>query len=146
MSTRLIVLLCVLGVLIAAAVVLYIFGKRTQRKQEKQKEEMERNSQTLTLYVIDKKKMKLKDAGLPKVVYDSAPRLSKLTKMPIIKAKAGNRVMSLVCDGEVYKSILPKQELKAQVAGIYIMSAKRVRGPQVEVKTKKKDKWLDKLR
>ena len=60
--------------------------------------------------------------------------------------------MSLVCDAEVYKTLLPKQEVKAMVAGIYVVSAKRIRGPVYEGKGKKtkdgkkKESFIDRLR
>ena len=134
MSTWLIILLIVLGLMIIALVVLYILGRRTQKKQEAQEEDMKKQAQPMTFFIIDKKKMRLKNAGLPKIVYESSPRLAKLGKVPILKVKAGNRVMNLVCDGEVYKTLLPNQEVKAMVAGIYVVSAKRVRGPVYEGK------------
>lgn len=140
----------VLGLILIAMIVLYILGRRTQKKQESQEEEMKKQAQSMTFFIIDKKKMRLKDAGLPKVVYDSAPRLSRLGKVPVLKVKVGNRVMSLVCDAEVYKTLLPKQEVKAQVAGIYVVSAKRIRGPVYEGKKtkdgKKKESFIDRLR
>ena len=148
MPTWTIILLIILVVLIAAVIVLYIFGKRSQKKQEEQRAEMEKQAMTVNLFVIDKKKMRLKDAGFPKIVYDSAPRLSKIGKVPVIKVKITNRVMSLMCDAEVYKTILPKQELRAQIVGVYLLSAKRVRGPVYTAKEhrKKADKLLDKFR
>lgn len=150
MSTWLIILLIVLGLMIIALIVMYILGKRTQKKQEAQEEEMKKQAQSMNFFIIDKKKMRLKNAGLPKVVVDSSPRLAKLGRVPILKVKAGNRVMNLVCDAEVYKTLLPKQEVKAQVAGIYVISAKRIRGPVYEGKVgkngKKKESFIDKLR
>lgn len=151
MSTWLIILLIVLGVMIVALILLYIFGRRTQKKQESQEEEMKKQAQPMNFFIIDKKKMRLKDAGLPKVVVDSSPRLAKLGKVPILKVKVGNRVTNLVCDADVYKTLLPKQEVKAMVAGIYVVSAKRIRGPVYEEKKKGKDgkpkeSFIDKLR
>ena len=150
MKPWLIILLIVLVLMVAALIVLYIFGKRTQKKQETQEEEMKKSAQSMNLFIIDKKKMRLKDAGLPKIVYESAPKLSRLGKVPVLKVKVANRVMSLVCDAEVYKTILPKQEVKAQVAGIYVISAKRIRGPVYEGKKtkdgKKKESFIDRLR
>lgn len=152
MSPWLIVMLCVLGVMILVLIGLYIFGRRTQKKQESQEEEMRKQAQPMNFFIIDKKKMRLKDAGLPKVVLDSSPRLAKLGKVPILKVKVANRVMSLVCDAEVFKTLLPKMEVKAMVAGIYVVSAKRIRGPVYEGKGKKtkdgkkKESFIDRLR
>ncbi|MBR3403129.1 MAG: hypothetical protein IKG67_12945 [Parasporobacterium sp.] len=146
-----IILLIVLVLVIAAFIVLMIVGKKRQKKQDEQLEEMAKTAQTLSLYIIDMKKLRMKDSGLPKVVAESTGRLAKLTKMPVLKVKAGNRVMSLICDPEVYKTLLPKQEVKAKVSGVYVLSAKYVRGPKLEggveaKKQRKVDKFLDKLR
>ena len=146
-----IVLLCVLAAMIIAFIILMILGKKRQKKQEEQTAEMEKQAQTINLFIIDMKKMKMKDAGMPKIVMDSTPRLAKLTKLPVLKVKAGNRVMSLICDAEVYKTLLPKQEVKAKVAGVYVLSAKYIRGPKLDTaakakKQKKVDQLLDKLR
>ena len=99
---------------------------------------MEAASQSMSFFVIDKKKMKIADAGLPKIVYEQTPKYLRRTKLPIIKVKVGPKVMSLICDAEVYKTILPKQEVKATVSGLYVTAAKRVRGPVYEPPKKKK--------
>ena len=146
-----IILLCVLAAVIIAFIVLMIIGRKRQKKQDEQTAEMEKQAQTISLFIIDMKKLRMKDAGMPKVVMDATPRLAKLTKMPVLKVKAGNRVMSLICDAEVYKTLLPKQEVKAKVAGVYVLSAKYVRDPKMDNVTKAKkqrkvDQLLDKLR
>jgi len=152
MPTWLLIVIIVLVVLGGAAVVLYIFGKKSEKQKAKQEEDLSRNAQPLNFYIIDKKKMFLKDANLPKIVMDSVPKRAKIFKMPVLKVKVGNRVMTLLCDPDVYKTLLPKQEVKGMVAGIYVSSAKRIRGPQLE-STKKRDKngkvkesFIDKLR
>lgn len=152
MPTWLLILIIVLVVLAAIIFVMYFFGRKAQKKQAKQEEDLQKNAQPMTFYIIDMKKMRLKDAGLPKIVYDNTPKRSRIFKVPVLKVKAGNKVMSLICDPAVYKTILPKQEVKAMVAGIYVTSAKRVRGPQLE-STKKRDKkgrvkesFIDRLR
>ena len=146
-----IILLIVLALVIAALIVLTILGKKRQKKQEEQTEEMAKQAQTINLFIIDMKKLRIQDSGLPKIVYDSTPKLARLTKVPVLKVKAGNRVMSLICDPDVYKTLLPKQEVKAKVSGVYVLSAKYIRGPKIEggteaKKQKKIDKFLDKLR
>ena len=151
MPTWTIILLAVFAVLLGVLIFLMIKGKKRQKQQEEQTAEMEKTAQTISLYIIDMKKLRMKDAGMPKVVVDATPKLAKLTKMPVLKVKAGNRVMSLICDPDVYKTLLPKQEVKAKVSGVYVLSAKYVRGPKLEggtaqAKEKKVDRWLDKLR
>lgn len=131
------ILLIVIIVLGVIAVILFFLGKKAEKKQAESKAAMEAAQQTMTLFIIDKKKMKLKDAGLPKVVMDSTPKYANLYKMPIVKVKVGSRVMSLIADPGVYEQLLPKQEVKATVSGLYITSAKRIRGPVNETKRKK---------
>lgn len=137
MDTLLIVGLIVLAILAIGLVVIYILGRKAEKKQAEQQEAMASAAQTMSLYVIDKKRMKLKDAGLPKLVLDQTPKLLRGTKLPIVKVKAGPRIMTLICDESVFKTILPKQEVKATVSGLYITAAKRIRGPIYEPPKKK---------
>ena len=131
------ILLIVVIVLGVIAVLLFFLGKKAEKKQAESKAAMDAAQQTMTLFIIDKKKMKLKDAGLPKVVLESTPKYANLYKMPIVKVKVGSRVMSLIAEPRVYETLLPKQEVKATVSGLYITSAKRIRGPVYEGKRKK---------
>lgn len=83
MPTWSIVLLCILAVLIIGVVVLYFLGKKAQKKQAEQEEMMQANKQTISMLIIDKKRMKLKDSGLPQVVIDQTPKLMRRSKLPI---------------------------------------------------------------
>ena len=60
-----IVLLVIAIILVAAMIVLYFLGKKAQKKKEEQDEQMKAAAQTVTMLIIDKKRMKMKDAGLP---------------------------------------------------------------------------------
>lgn len=132
------VMLVILAVLVVAIIALYFFGRRAEKKSAEQREMMEQSSQTMSFYIIDKKRVKIKDAALPKIVLDQTPKYLRRTKLPIIKVKVGPKVMSLICDESVFSTVLPKQEVKAQVSGIYVTSAKRIRGPLPEPKKTKK--------
>ncbi|MBE5922425.1 MAG: hypothetical protein E7269_06700 [Lachnospiraceae bacterium] len=136
------VFLIIAGILIAimliAIVVLYILGKRAEKKQAEQQKTMDAMAQTMSMFIIDKKMMKLKDAGLPKIVYESTPKYARGFKMPIVKAKVGPKPMNFICDDKVFRTLLPKQEVKATVSGIYITAAKRIRGPVYQAPEKKK--------
>ena len=131
------IMLIVLGVLIIALVVMYIFGRRLQKKQDESREQMNAAAQPASILVIDKKKLRLKDAGLPAVVMQQAPRMAKLSKMPVVKAKVGPKVMTLLCDESVYKVIPVKKECKVTISGLYIMEILSARGG-VEQPVKKK--------
>lgn len=134
-------------VVIASGVGLYFlnrYAKKLQDQQEAAAEQMRAMEQAVSMLVIDKKMMKLKDAGLPQIVVDQAPKLSKLSKVPIVKAKVGPRVMTLMCDPKVFEVIPLKKEVKAYVSGIYINGVKGLRG-SLDKKPEKK-KFMDKVK
>jgi hypothetical protein len=80
------------------------------------------------MLIIDKKRMKLKDAGLPQSVLEQTPKLLRGSKLPILKVRIGNRVMSLICDEKIFDSVPTKKEVKASVSGIYVTEVKGLRG------------------
>lgn len=132
------ILLIIFFVLLAILVVLYFVGRKLQKKQSAQQEQMEAMKQTVSMLIIDKKMMKLKDSGLPQMVIDQSPKLMRRTKLPIVKAKVGPRIMTLVADAKVFDLIPVKKEVKATVSGIYITDVKGVRGSLEQPKPKKK--------
>ncbi|MCM1246518.1 MAG: hypothetical protein NC293_12825 [Roseburia sp.] len=124
MKTFLIVLGIVLAVLIVAFIVLSIVGRKLQKKQEASQSQMEAASQVASILVIDKKRLRLKDSGLPKVVVDNTPKYLRRSKVPIVKAKIGPKIMSLMCDEKIFPLLPVKKELKVVLSGIYIMDVK----------------------
>ena len=124
MKTFLIVLGVIDLILLAIMAVLYFVGKKMQKRQEESQAQMQAASQTATILVIDKKRMKLKEAGLPKVVLENTPKYLRGSKVPIVKAKIGPKVMSLMCDDKIFPVLPVKKELKVVISGIYIMGVK----------------------
>ena len=133
-----IVLLVILAVLIIALIVLYFLGKKAQKRQEQQQAQIEAMKQTVSMLIIDKKRMKLKDSGLPQAVIDQSPKLMRGSKLPIVKAKVGPQIMSLVCEEKIFDSVPVKKEVKAVVSGIYITSVKGLHGKPIVTPPKKK--------
>ena len=113
-----IIVLIVVAVLAAIIAVLYFLGKKAQKKQAEQQAVMEQNKQTVSMLIIDKKRMKLRDSGLPQMVIDQTPKLMRGSKLPIVKAKVGPQILSLVSDEKIFDSIPIKKEVKAVVSGI----------------------------
>lgn len=138
MDTWAIILIIVAVVAIVALGVLYYFGRKMQKKQDENQAQMQAAAQTVSILVIDKKKMKMKEANLPKIVLDQTPKYMRGTKVPVVKAKIGPKVMSLICDAKVYDIIPVKKEVKAVISGIYIMDVKGLRG-NLEQKPVKKN-------
>ena len=137
MSTLSIVLLVILVVLIIACVVLYFLGKKAEKKQAEQQEQLDAVAQTVSMLIIDKKRMPIKNSGLPQFVIDQTPKLMRRSKLPIVKAKVGPKIMTLVCEADIFDQIPVKKEIKAEVSGIYIVGARGLRAP-LEKRTKKK--------
>ena len=143
MSTVTIVLLVILVILIGVLIGLYFFGKKAQKKQEEQQAQIEANKQTVSMLIIDKKRLPLKESGLPQMVIDQTPKYMRRTKLPIVKAKVGPKIMTLIADDKIFDLIPVKKEVKAVVSGLYIMEVRGIRG-SLEHKEKKKG-LLDKL-
>jgi hypothetical protein len=137
MSGWQITLLVIMIVMIAAIVALYFLGRRAQKKKEEQDAQIAAAAQTVTMLIIDKKRMRLKDAGLPQVVVEQTPKLMRRSKLPIVKAKVGPKVMSLIADEAIFEEIPLKKEVKATVSGLYITGVKGLRGPLEKPKKKK---------
>ncbi len=138
MNTGTIILLVILAILIIAVVVLYFLGKKAQKRQSEQQAQLDAMKQTVSMLIIDKKRMKMKESGLPQAVIEQAPKLMRGTKLPIVKAKVGPQVMSLVCDEKIFDSVPVKKEVKAVVSGIYITDVKGLHGKTVAAPAKKK--------
>lgn len=138
MSTWTIVLLCILAVLIIAVVALYFLGKNMQKKQEAQQAQIEAMKQTVSMLIIDKKRMKIKDSGLPQAVINQTPKMLRNSKLPVVKAKVGPQIMTLISEEKIFDSIPVKKEVKAVVSGIYITDVKGIHGKLPAVEPKKK--------
>ena len=131
------VLLIIVIILAVVLAVLYFLGKKAQKKQEAQQAQIEASKQTVSMLVIDKKRTPLKEAGLPQMVIDQTPKMMRRMKLPVVKAKVGPKIMTLISDEKIFELIPVKKEVKAQVSGIYIVGVKGVRGA-LETKMKKK--------
>ena len=135
------VIIIVLAVIIGILIALIIIGRKMQKKQQASQADIEAASQIISMLVIDKKKMKVKDATLPKVVGEQIPKYMRFAKLPLVKAKVGPKVMTLIADVKVFDALPLKTEVKVAVSGIYITEIKYIRG-KVEPKplTKKEQR------
>lgn len=120
----LIIIGIVIGVLLVVMVVLYILGNKMQKKQMAQKEEINAAAQQTSMFIIDKKIMPIKDAKLPKIVMEQMPKRYQKSKVPVVKAKVGPQVVTLICDDAIYEDVPQHGEVKAMVSGIYLVGVK----------------------
>jgi len=138
MNTLTIVLLIVTVIVVGITVALYFLGKRAEKKRAEQEEQISSTAQSVSMLIIDKKMMKLKDSGLPEQVIASTPWYAKRSKMPIVKAKVGPKIMTFICDNMIYDAVPVKKEVKAMVSGLYITSVRGLHGKTVQPEQKKK--------
>lgn len=122
-----IVMIVIAVLMIAALVALSIYGKKLQDRQEESQKQLQAAAQNASFLVIDKKKMKLRESGLPQLVIDQTPKRFRGQKVPIVKAKIGNQIMSLMCDEKIFEQIPVKKSVKARISGIYILEVKGLR-------------------
>ena len=149
MSKLSIVLLVILVILIGVLVALYFIGKRLQKHQEEQNERVQATKQPVVIMAVDKKRMKLKESGLPEEVIAQTPWYARRSKVPMVKAKVGSKFMNLIADDKVFDLIPLNQQVKAMVSGIYIVEVKGMRGKKLAPDTTVKKSWwrkqMDKL-
>ena len=135
MSLAVKILLIIVVVLAIVLVVLYFLGKKAEKRQAEQQEKLDAAAQTVSMLIIDKKRMKLKEAGFPAVVIENTPKYLRRSKVPVVKAKIGPKIMTLMCDASVFPILPIKKEVKVVVSGIYITEVKGARaGLEVPVK------------
>ena len=114
MSTGAITFLVILVVLTAVLIALYLFGRKMQKRQEEQQIQLQAAAQQISMFVIDKKKLKMKESGLPAQVIEQTPRLMRGSKVPILKVKVGPQIMNLMCDAQIFDSVPMRKEGNGQ--------------------------------
>ena len=135
----------VIAVLAAVLVGLYFWGRKLQTKYDEQQQLINDNKQSATIFVIDKKKDHVANLKLPKQMKDQLPWMYKKRKMPVVIAKIGPQIQTLMCDQRVYDSIPTKKQIKVELAGILIVNVLSGKLPETKKsgffskKTKKKN-------
>lgn len=125
-----IVLIVIVAVLAALAILFYFLGKKAEKKRAEQQVQIDANSQTVSMLIIDKKRLPLKKAGLPDMVIEQTPWYMRRSKIPVVKAKVGPKIMTLIADAMIYDDIPVKKEVKAVVSGMYITGVRGLRNNQ----------------
>ena len=138
MNTFLTVVTVIQVILLILLAVLYFFGRKLERRQRESESMLKAAEQTVSMLIIDKKKLKMKESGLPKMVIDQTPKYMFWAKVPVVKAKVGPKIMTLIADERVFQVLPVKAEVKVVVSGIYITQIKSVRGGKLETPPKKK--------
>lgn len=139
------IVLIVAIVIIAVLVGLYFWGRNLQKKYDDQQALIDQNKQQAQIFVIDKKKDKITNVKLPKQVREQFPKRYKNKKMPIVIAKIGPQITTLLCDEKIYKDLPVKKQVKVELAGLFIVG---IKGPKASTLSgeSKKENWIDKLK
>lgn len=137
------ILLIILVVVIAVLVGLYFWGKSLQGKYEDQQSIIDQHKQQVQIFVIDKKRDKIKNAKLPKQIKEQFPKRHSFRKTPIVIAKVGPQITTLLCDERVYKDLPTKKQVRVEIAGIFIVD---IKGPRLNADKPKKEGWFTKLK
>jgi hypothetical protein len=138
MPTFTIVLIIITVIIVAATIALYFLGKRAEKKQDEQNAQLEANAQNVSMLIIDKKMLRIKDSGLPETVINQTPFYARRSKLPIVKAKVGPQIVTLICDSTIFDDIPLKREVKARVSGLYIISVRGLHGKKDATEAPKK--------
>lgn len=139
------VLCVILGILLVALIALTLIGKKTQKKQAENEIAMKEASQVVSMLIIDKKRLKLKESGLPSIVMEQTPKYMRFAKLPIVKVRVGPKTLNMICDEKIFPVLPVKKEVKAIISGIYIMDIKSSRN-NLETPSKQKVGRLARLR
>lgn len=123
-------------VIVVLLIILYKYGTKLQKQQADAQEQINSASQTVSMLIIDKKRLKLKESGLPQAVINETPKYLRNSKLPIVKAKVGPQILNMICDEKIFDQVPTKKEVKATVSGIYITGIKGLRG-NLETKPEK---------
>ena len=129
------IILIIIAIIVVILVILYFLGSKLQDKQLSAEKTMKQMSMVVSLLVLDKQKLHVKDSGLMKQVQDAMPVYMRWRKLPIVKARiiktniaGGAQVMSFICDPKVFKIIPTKTEVKVTIAGVYITKLHSAKG------------------
>ena len=138
MSIITIILWVFLAVLLAAFIALFFLNKKYSKAKEQQDLLISKNSEWITLLVIEKKRCKASDSGLPNSIKQTLPKaFRRFKKLAIVKGKVGPKIISFIADESIFDDIPIRTEIRASVCGLYITDIRGLRTP-IEKNQKKK--------
>ncbi|MDR1914343.1 MAG: hypothetical protein LBQ68_07685 [Clostridiales bacterium] len=133
---------------------LYFLNRWASKRMVEQQDTLERVKQTVNIFIIDKKKQKPLNSSLPKEVKSKLPPIYRFMKAPLVKAKVGPQIVTLMSDPKVFDALPIKKQVKVELAGVYIsgMPGMKTKAEiQALAKAKKtkagvtEEKWYEKI-
>jgi len=113
-----------LVLLITAGILFLLYKKFVVPKMKKYDDMMKEHKTTMSIFIISKSKGKLTDENIPKSVIDQIPKLYRGRKFPLVKAKVGPQIVTLIADDRIFDKIPVKKMVKADIAGMYLVDVR----------------------
>ena len=111
----------ILGIVAGALIGVFIFfRKKLKNRIDEQQSMVDQHKVSMQILVLEKRKDKVTNANIPKNVIDQIPKIYKIRKVPLVKAKVGPQVMDLLCDEAVFDKLPEKKTVQVDLAGIFI--------------------------
>jgi len=146
MIKGIIIAVIVIAIVVALVVYLNKKSKQIEAQNDEARQKMDAVAQQVSMLIIDKKRMKIKDSGLSAQIQEALisglPWYARGAKQCIVKAKVGPQMMTLLCEPTIFDDIPLKKEVKATVAGLLITKVKGIHGNASTATDTKKKKGL----
>ena len=126
-------------------VILYFVGKKMQKKQAESQHMIDQNRQFVSALIIDKKRIRLKEANMPKSVMEQVPKRMFLMKVPLVKVKIGPQIITLFTDKNTLEALPVKKIVKLEISGGYILGFSTQKKGERKVEFERKLTWREKL-
>lgn len=140
-SVILTVVIILLIIAVIAFVLLYRLSSRMRVQNYEAERLMDSFSQVVPILIIDKKKMRLKDAPLPREAYERTPKYLRWMKVYIVRGKVGPRVVNLICEKDIYDELPLKTTIQGKISGLYLKEIKKGAVPtEKTLKKRRKEK------
>ncbi len=115
----------ILGIVaVAIGIGIYFLRKSFKKKVDDQQNLVNQHKVVQSILVLEKRKDKVSNANMPKAVIEQIPKMYKIRKVPIVKAKIGPQVMDLLCEEDIFDKLPEKKTVKVEIAGIFIAGIK----------------------
>ena len=116
----------ILGIVAAALIVAFLFfRKKVKHRMNEQQSMVDLHKEPAQILVLEKRKDKVTNANIPKNIIEQIPRIYKIRKVPLVKAKIGPQVMDLLCDEAVFDKLPEKKTVQVDLAGIFIVAIRQ---------------------
>ena len=117
----------IITILIVLALIIVgyrILKKKMQKKMDDQQMLVNQHKVATSILILEKRKDRIANANIPKAVIEQIPKVYKIKKVPIVKAKIGPQVIDLLCDDDVFDKLPVRKTVRVDLAGIFIAGIK----------------------